>query len=128
MIAFIAKLLGGSTLAAWVVVIALASGALTGFAAYVDHQGYQLAVVEYQSKIDKINADLTTAKVAEIERQDAANNAAKSREAERIARLGQQAIEIENLRKEQADAASQDPDRDKPALNSFGVQRINKFR
>jgi len=123
MIAFIMSKAGAYVLGA-MAALALLWGAYT----YVDHQGYQRAAGEYQAKIDKINAGLVTAKVAEVERQDAANNAAKAREAERIAQLDQQAIEIENLRKEQADAASQDPDRDKPALSSFGVQRINKFR
>jgi len=123
MISFFMSKAGAYVLGA-LAAIALLWGAYT----YVDHQGYQRAAVEYQARIDKIQIDLAAAKITEIERQDAANNVAKAHEAERIAQLDQQTIELENLREEQANAASQDTDRDEPALGASSVQRINKFR
>lgn len=123
MIAFFMSKAGQYVLGA-LAALALLWGAYT----YVDHQGYHRAAVEYQARIDKIRTDLATAKITEIERQDAANSIAKAREAERIAQLDRQTIELENLREEQTNAASQDTDRDEPALGAPGVQRINKFR
>ena len=104
--------------------IALAWGAYT----YVERQGYQRGVVEWQAKYDRLVTDYAEAKAAEIERLMAANNAAKAREAQRIAHLERENEELEKLMKEQAIAAEQDPDRDRVGLGAPSVQRLNKIR
>ena len=107
-----------------VAAIALAWGAYT----YIERQGYQRGVVEWQAKYDRLVSDYAEAKAAEIERLMDANNAAKAREAQRIAELEHENEELEKLMKEQAIAAEQDPDRDRVGLGAPSVQRLNKIR
>ena len=123
MIALLASRVGMYALIA-VAAVALAWGAYT----YVERQGYQRGVVEWQAKYDRLVADYAEAKAAEIERLMAANNAAKAREAQRIAELEHENEELEKLMKEQAIAAEQDPDRDRVGLGAPSVQRLNKIR
>lgn len=95
---------------------------------YVDHRGYARAEAFYRAEIAIIKADYASKAAAERERQDAANNAAKQREAARVAELERARGELEQLQKEQAIAAEQDPDRDRIGLGAPSVQRLNKIR
>jgi hypothetical protein len=110
------------------------AGAVAGVAlllaayAYVDHRGYQRAVVTYQARIDKLVGDYKTAEIAEAERQAAANNAAKAREASRIAEMQAANSKLETRIKELADEAAADPDAGKPVLGAPSVRRINEVR
>jgi Flp pilus assembly protein TadB len=116
MISFIAKALGLDSLAAYLIVAALAAALAGGAYWYVDHKGYARAEAYYKSQIAELKAAAADARNKEVERQDAANNAAKAREAlqERI----------EELQRE----ADQDPDAGKPVLGAPSVRRINKIR
>ncbi|MDK4727482.1 hypothetical protein [Rhizobium phaseoli] len=101
---------------------------LFGAYAYVDHRGYARAEAHYKAVIAAEHAAAVTARDAETERQAAANNAAKAREAERIAEM-QAANEslnqkIEELQRE----ASQDPDAGRVVLGAPSVRRVNKVR
>jgi hypothetical protein len=110
------------------------AGAVAGVAllltayAYVDHKGYQRAAVTYQARIDKLVGDYKTAEIAETERQAAANNAAKAREASRIAEMQAANSKLETRIKELADEAAADPDAGKPVLGAPSVRRINEVR
>lgn len=130
----LAKLLGGSSLAAWLVLLGLISVGGTGAYLYVDHHGYARATVAYQAKLDALQGKLDrlveqyqTQSDVEQRRQLDANTAAKAREADAIAADDAKELEITNLRKELADAASKDPDARKPALNADSVRRVNKI-
>lgn len=110
------------------------AGAMAGVAlllaayAYVDHRGYQRAAVTYQARIDKLVGDYNAAEIAETERQVAANNAAKAREASRIAEMQAANSKLETRIKELADEAAADPDAGKPVLGAPSVRRINEVR
>jgi uncharacterized protein YlxW (UPF0749 family) len=115
---------GGRFLAGLLVALLLTVGAY----ACGDHRGYQRAATAGAAQIATMQADLAAARAAEIERQDAVNDAAKAAEARAIAKMqaDNQSLQtqIEELQRE----ADQDPDADKPALGSSSVQRINKIR
>jgi len=101
---------------------------LLGAYAYVDHKGYQRAAVAYQARIDKLVGDYKDAEIAEIERQDAANSAAKAREAIAIEAMRDANSKLETRIKELADEAAKDPDAGKPVLGAPSVRRINEVR
>jgi uncharacterized protein YlxW (UPF0749 family) len=128
MISIIAKLLGGSDLAAWAVIALLSVGAFGGTYAYGDHRGYGRAELKYTAQIASMKAAAATARADEIERQSAVNDAAKAAEARHIAEMqaANQSLQtqIEELQRE----ADQDPDADKPALGADSVRRINQIR
>lgn len=128
MISILAKLLGGSELAAWAVVALLATGAVGAAYLYVDHHGYERAATEYKATIAQMKADAAQARADEIERQDAANNAAKATEAQRIAEMQADNQSLQDQIKELRNEAHQDPDAGKPALRAPSVQRVNKVR
>ncbi|MGO6737111.1 hypothetical protein ACC732_04420 [Rhizobium ruizarguesonis] len=95
---------------------------------YIDHKGYARAEAYHKAEIVELKAAAVTARDAEVERQAAANNAAKAREAARIADMqaeaDQLAKQIEELQRE----ASEDPDAGRTAIGAPSVQRINKVR
>jgi hypothetical protein len=128
MIGTIAKALGLNSLWIWLAALVLAASAILAAYTYVDHKGYQRAVIVYQARIDTIVADYATAKADEVERQAAANNAAKAREAVRIAEMQAANAALQSQIKELADEADKDPDAGKPAIGASSVQRINKIR
>jgi hypothetical protein len=101
---------------------------LLGAYAYVDHKGYQRAAVTYQARIDQLVSDYKAAEIAETERQDAANSAAKAREAIAIEAMRDANSKLETRIKELADEAAKDPDAGKPVLGSSSVRRINEVR
>ncbi|NTF80860.1 hypothetical protein G6K88_07785 [Agrobacterium rhizogenes] len=128
MISILAKLLGGSELAAWAVIALLATGAVGAAYFYVDHHGYERAATEYKATIAQMKAEAAQARADEIERQDAANNAAKATEAQRIAEMQADNQSLQDQIKELRNEAHQDPDAGKPALRAPSVQRVNKVR
>jgi hypothetical protein len=128
MIGAIAKLLGLSNPVVWLIVGGLALGAVTGAAVYIDHRGYHRAAVEYQGRIDAMKLAAAQADIAEQERQAAANNAAKQREADRLAADQAEADKLKSKIEELQREADQDPDRDRPAIGAPSVRRIGAVR
>ncbi len=128
MISILAKLLGGSELAAWAVIALLIAAAFGGTYAIADHRGYARAELKYTAQIEQMKAEAATARAHEIERQSAANNAAKQAEAKRIADMQADADALQHQIEELQREAHQDPDAGKPALGAPSVQRINKIR
>ncbi|MBX5234139.1 hypothetical protein HJC02_18015 [Rhizobium sp. NLR4a] len=123
MIAFILSPIGRR------VVGALAALALLLAAyAYVDHRGYARAEAHYKGIIAAEHAAAAAAANAETERQAAANNAAKAREAERIAQMQAENESLELKIKELEREAGEDPDAGRTALGAPGVRRTNKVR
>ncbi len=96
--------------------------------AYIDHRGYARAEAYYKGVIAAEHAAAVTARDDEIERQAAANNAAKARETQRIAAMQAENESLELKIKELEREAGEDPDAGRTALGAPGVQRINKVR
>lgn len=92
------------------------------------NNGYDAAATKYKAEISELKAAAVTARNAELERQVAANNAAKEREAARIAEMQAQADQLAKQIEELQREASQDPDAGRTALGAPSVQRINKVR
>jgi hypothetical protein len=128
MIVGLAKLLGVDKWLVGAVAVLIAVSALCGVYAYIDHRGYQRAAVIYQARIDKLVNDYKAAENAEIERQNAANNAAKAREAAAIAEMQAANSKLDTDTKGLADEAAADPNAGEPVLGAPSVRRINKVR
>ncbi|MGV1856966.1 hypothetical protein [Rhizobium rhizogenes] len=128
MISIIAKLLGGSELAAWAVIALLASAAVGTAYLYVDHRGYERAATEYKATIAQMKADAAFARADELERQSAANDAAKAAEVRRIVEMQAANQSLQNRIEELQREADQDPDANAPALRAAGVRRVNEVR
>ncbi|MGV1793834.1 hypothetical protein [Rhizobium sp. A37_96] len=112
----------------WIVGALAALLTLVGVYLVADHRGYQRAAATYTAEIAQMKAEAATARANEIERQDAANNAAKTAEAARIAQMQADATALQTQIEELQREAHQDPDAGKPALGASSVQRINKIR
>ncbi len=123
MIAFLSTSLGR-----WITGVLVAVLTLAGVYFVADHRGYQRAATAYTAQIEQMKAEAATARANEIERQDAANNAAKQAEAQRIAQMQADADALQTQIEELQREAHQDPDAGKPAIGASGVQRINKVR
>lgn len=128
MITTIAKLLGVDKWLVGAVVGVVLISVIWGAVAYIDHRGYARAEAKYTAEIASIKADIATKRAAEIERQEAANNAAKAREAERRAADAAIAEQLKNQIEVLQREADQDPDAGRAALGASSVQRINKIR
>lgn len=128
MFAVLTKLLGGSSLAAYSVVGLLSAGVLGTAYWYIDHRGYERAENYYKGQIAAMKAAAASASLREVERQDAANNAAKQAEAHRIAEMQAANQSLQNRIEELQREADQDPDAGKPALGASSVRRINQIR
>jgi uncharacterized protein HemX len=115
---------GGRFLAGLLVALLLSVGAYV----YGDHRGYARAATTYTAQIAQQQADLATARAAEIERQTAVNDAAKAAEARGIAKMQADNQSLQDQIQELQREADQDPGADKPALGSSSVQRVNKIR
>lgn len=90
--------------------------------------GYGAAKAHYVAEIAADQAARAEADANEQRRQNIANNAAKKREADAIAKLEAKEAEELETRKRQRDEAAQDPDAGRIAIGSGGVQRLNKIR
>ncbi|MBB3743746.1 hypothetical protein FHX10_003245 [Rhizobium sp. BK591] len=139
MIGWFAKLLGINK---WIVsaITALALVGAIGLGAWWIHgtiydSGYQAAsavknaeIAELKEDFAKQRAAAVEARNAEVERQAAANNAAKTREAARIAEMQAQTEILQSQIEELQREASEDPDAGRTALGASSVQRVNKVR
>ena len=128
MIALLARLLGGKTWLAWLIVAALSAGALGGLYAWVDHQGYARASAKWEKKYDAREAELQAARFKELDRQATANAEAKAREAERLAAEQRRVAELERQIAENDKAADADPNRDRIGIGADSVERLNRIR
>jgi Sec-independent protein translocase protein TatA len=90
--------------------------------------GYQAATAVKNAEIVELKAAATEARDKEANRQVAANNAAKAREAERIAQIQAENDSLEDKIKELQREASEDPNAGRVVLGAPSVQRINKVR
>lgn len=127
MIALIARLLGGSSVAAWLVVAVLGLGAVGGAYWWVDHGGYNRATLEWTVKYDQRELALEKLRLAELDRQALANDRAKAAEAERIAQLRNELAQAERELQEQSHEADVDPNADRIGLGAGSVQRLNRI-
>lgn len=128
MINFLAALLGGRVWLAWLIVAGLGLGGLAAGYAWIDHQGYRRAELEWTVKYDKREIDLNRQRFIEIDRQATANAAAKAREAAALAQMAIKNSELQALIDDQAVAAAQDPDRDRISFSAAAVERINNIK
>lgn len=106
----------------------LAALALVAAYFWIDSRGYDRAASKYTAEIATIHASYAAAANAETERQVAASNAAKAREAQRIAEMQAANNSLQSQIEELEREASQDPDAGRAALGATSVQRINKVR
>ncbi|MBX4965451.1 hypothetical protein [Rhizobium binae] len=139
MIGALAKLIGvDKWLVGVVAVLAIAGGLFWAGLTVYNHiydSGYAAAVRVKNAEIAELKADFANQRAAaaaaanaETERQAAANNAAKAREAARIAEMQAENESLELKIKELEREAGEDPDAGRTALGAPGVQRINKVR
>ncbi|KAA0689868.1 hypothetical protein DTW90_30725 [Neorhizobium sp. P12A] len=115
---------GGRFLAGLLGALLLSVGAYV----YGDHRGYARAATTYTAQIAQTKADLATARAAEIERQNAVNDAAKAAEARSIAKMQADNQSLQDQIQELQREADQDPNANGPALGSSSVRRINEIR
>lgn len=101
---------------------------LWGVHTHVYNSGYDDAVLVKDAEIAELKRAATEARNAEVERQDAANNAAKLREAQRIAEMQAENELLQSQIEELGREADQDPDAGRVVLGAPSVQRINKIR
>ncbi|MBX5279144.1 hypothetical protein HJB94_30230 [Rhizobium sp. NLR13a] len=132
MIGALAKLIGvDKWLVGAVAVLAIAGGLFwVGLTAYnhIYDSGYAAAVVVKDAEIAELKQAAADAAIAETERQAVANNAAKAREAERIAQMQAENESLELKIKELEREAGEDPDAGRVALGASSVRRINSVR
>lgn len=128
MIPIIARLLGGKTWAAWLLVAVLAIGAAGGTYAWVDHQGYARASAAWSQKYEAREAALQAQRFRELDRQASANAEAKAREAARLAAEQARADALEALIDELTAAAEHDPNAARIGLGADSVDRLNRIR
>ncbi len=128
MIAWIAGLFGGSKLAAWALVAALGLGTLGGAYAWVDHGGYARAEAAWTIKYHEREIELQKQLFIEIEHQAIANDAAKAREAEKLAAEQKRRAELEAALLLAEQEADEDPGRDRIGIGADSVSRLNRIR
>lgn len=102
--------------------------ALWAYGALKDGQGYKRAETVYQLKIEKLKSDQALQALAETERQQAANESAKRREAELLADLKQQNNDLDQLLLEQSVEALQDSNANGGGINASSVRRLNQIK
>lgn len=127
MIAILARLLGGSTIAAWLLIGVLGAGALGGAYLWAQHQGYQQATLEWSVRYQERELALEKQRMAELDRQALANDQAKAAERARLAALHNELAQLELQLQERADEAAKDPDRGNIACNLDCVRRHNSI-
>jgi hypothetical protein len=123
MIAFLTSKVGGYLIGA----IAAVALAWWGYSS-IYSAGYEAATAIKNAEIVELKAAATEARDKEANRQVAANNAAKAREAIRIAEIQAENDSLEDKIKELQREASEDPDAGRVVLGAPSVQRINKVR
>ncbi|MBO9124836.1 MULTISPECIES: hypothetical protein [unclassified Rhizobium] len=123
MIAFLTSKVGGYLIGA----IAAVALVWWGYSS-IYNAGYEAATAIKNAEIVELKAAATEARDKEASRQVAANNAAKAREATRIAEIQAENHSLEDKIKELQREASEDPDAGRVVLGAPSVQRINKVR
>jgi hypothetical protein len=127
-IAWLARLLGGRTWLAWLLTAASVAGALGGIYAYVDHQGYKRATIEWSQKYDRREAELQAMRFRELDRQATANAEAKAAESARLREMAERLADLEAAAAENDRAAEADPNADRIGLGADSVERLNRIR
>lgn len=102
--------------------------AILGYGEWRNSAGYNKADALWSAKYNERENELLRARMAETERQLAANQAAKKAEAERIAKIEAEKLALENLIKELSNEADADPAADNVCLSPDAGVRINKVR
>lgn len=102
--------------------------AIFGFGSYKDTKGYDRASVEYQLKIEQIKSEQLILAAAERNRQQAANDSAKRREATLIDEINTSSDELDQKLLELSVESLKDPDANRAGLNAASVRRINKIQ
>lgn len=125
MISLLARLLGGSTIAAWLVVAALGAGVVSGAYWYASNQGYQRATLEWLVRYNERELALERQRLAELDRQALANDQAKAAERAALSQLRNEMAQLEIQLQERANEAAEDPDRGNIACNLECVRRHN---
>lgn len=110
------------------IIAALVIAAIGFTVIMIDRNGYNRAETKWSAKYAKRESDLIEASDKELNRQLAANNAAKKAEAERISIIRAQNQALEIRIKELEDEAALDPDADRIALSPAAGVRINRVR
>lgn len=112
----------------YVYAVIAAAVLLWGVHTHVYNSGYDDAVLVKDAEIAELKRAATEARITEVERQDAANNAAKLREAQRIAEMQAENELLQSQIEELGREADQDPNAGRVVLGAPSVQRINKIR
>ncbi|MBZ9790534.1 hypothetical protein K9B32_10425 [Rhizobium sp. 3T7] len=94
----------------------------------VYNRGYDAGAGKFKAEIAEMKAAAVTAANAETERQEAANNAAKAREAARIVQMQAENETLEKKIEELQREADQDPDAGRVVLGAPSVRPINQIR
>lgn len=128
MIPLLARLLGGRTWAAWLVVAVLSISALGSVYAWIDHQGYARASAAWSKKYDAREAALTEQRFRELDRQATVNAEAKAREATRLAAEQARADALEAMIADLSAAAEHDPNAQRIGIGADSVDRLNRIR
>ena len=110
------------------IALVLAGILIVVFTASVYNKGYRSAEAKWSVKYNQRENDLIRASMAETARQQAANQAAKRLEAERIAQLEADNQKLSQLIKELSDEADKDPAADNVCLSPDAGVRINRVR
>lgn len=113
--------MGGSTVAAWAVLVALAVAGVGGGALYIHHRGYSAGNAAAMAAVAKANE-------AERKRQDLANAEAIAQQSQVIADLQADKNRLEQIIQENADAADKDPRRDACGVGADGVRRLRRIQ
>lgn len=121
MISLIARLLGGSSVAAWAILIALAVTSVGSGALYIHHRGYSAGNADALAAVAKAND-------AERKRQADANASAQAEQNKVIQDLQADKNRLEQIIQENADAADKDPRRDACGVGADGVRRLRRVQ
>ena len=101
-------------------------GGLAGLYAYVDHQGYQRATLEWTVRYERREAELRQQLADELDRQASINAMAKAAEEAELETYRKQLLAMADLAQRLADEAAADPNADNVALDAAAVDRHNR--
>jgi hypothetical protein len=101
-------------------------GAVAGLYAYVDHQGYQRATLEWTLKYERREAELRQQLADELDRQTSINAMAKAAEEAELEALRLRLVEMSNRAMVLMQEAAADPHASNVALDAAAVDRYNR--
>lgn len=105
--------------------IALLAAIGAGYA-WIDHQGYHRAELEWTVKYQQREAELERQMIAEADRQARVNAEAKAAEEAELEAYRQQLLKMAALAQQLAAEAEADPNHDNIALDADAVDRHNR--